>query len=64
MSKKCAERVHTGKRCEPAESIVNFDGINKAMKRLEKEELETEAAWEAANELARIKQSKVRRLRK
>ena len=33
------------------------------MSKLEKEELETEAAWESAVELAREKQSKLKRLR-
>ncbi len=33
------------------------------MEKLEQEEIETEAAWEAANEIARVKQSKLKRLK-
>ena len=44
LSRKCSECIRTGKRCEPAEPVVNFEGINKALERLEKEELEAEAA--------------------
>lgn len=63
LSQKCAECIRTGRKCEPAEPAVNFAGIDKALEKLEREELETEAAWEAAVELARVKQSKLKRLR-
>lgn len=70
LSKKYRECVRKGKACEPAEPIVNFSGIDKAMEKLEREELEAEAAIDAAhaqaaaaNEVARVKQSKLRRIR-
>ena len=43
LSRKCAECVRTSKKCEPAESVVNFAGINRAMEKLEREEMEAEA---------------------
>ena len=48
LSKKCAECVRKGKKCQPAEPVVNFSGIDKAIEKLEREELETEAALDAA----------------
>jgi len=63
LSQKCGECIRTGKKCEPAEPVVNFGSINRAMEKLKQEEIETEAAWEAANEIARVKQSKLKRLR-
>ena len=70
LSKRCSECVRTGKKCGPAAPKVDFSSIDRAMEKLEKEELETEAAWKAANELARsaqetarTKQSKLERLR-
>ncbi len=63
LSRRCAECIRLGKQCEPAVPVVHFSGIDKAMEKLEREEMETEAAWEAANEIARQKQTKLKRLR-
>lgn len=70
LSQKCGECVRKGRKCEPAEPVVNFSGIDKALEKLEREELETEAALDlanaqaqAANETARVKQAKLKRLR-
>ena len=43
LSRKYSECVYTGKKYEPVEPVVNFKGINKALERLEKEEIEAEA---------------------
>lgn len=71
LSSKCGECVRTGKKCEPAEPVVNFSAIDKAMERLEREEERAEQAQEAAvhaQEAAvqqlRLSQAKLRRLRK
>ncbi len=53
LSRRCAEYIRLGKQREPAIPVVHFSGINKAMEKLEREEMETEVAWEAANEIAR-----------
>ena len=70
LSRKCAECVRKGKKCQPAEPVVNFSRIDKAIEKLEREELKIEAALdtataqaEAANNIARAKQNKLRRLR-
>ena len=43
--------------------MIHFDDIDKAMKKLKREKLKIEIAWEIANELARSKLSKLKRLR-
>ncbi len=70
LSQKCGECIRTGKKYEPAEPVVNFGSIDRAIEKLEREEVETEATQEAtnetaraANEVARVKQSKLKRLR-
>ena len=44
-------------------SIINFSDIDKALEKLKREELKTEAVWEAVNEIARAKLVKLKRLR-
>lgn len=70
LSRKCAECTRSGKSCQPAHPVLNFASIDRAMEKLEKEELETEARQAAvmeqialANEQLRISQSKLMRLR-
>lgn len=63
LAQKCAKCIRTGKKCEPVEPVVDFSAFDRAMAKLEREELETEAAWEAATELVRVKQAKLKRLR-
>jgi len=53
LSRRCAECIRLRKQYEPAIPAVHFSGINKAIEKLEREEMETEVAWEAANEIAR-----------
>ena len=43
--------------------MIHFDDIDKTMKKLKHEKLKIEVAWEIANELARSKLSKLKRLR-
>lgn len=70
LSKKCGECTRSGKKCEPAHPVLNFDSIDRAMARLEQEEVETEARQAAVveqmnlvNEQFRVSQSKLLRLR-
>ena len=56
LSKSCAECVRRKKKCKPYEPVVDFSGIDKAMSKLEQEELKAEALWEAANNAARVQQ--------
>ena len=46
MSKKCAEYIRLGKKYKPAEPVVNFLGINRALAKLEYKELEAKALLE------------------
>ena len=70
LSQKYSECIRTRKKYEPAEPVVNFNSIDRAIEKLKREEVKTEAAQEAANEtarvineVARVKQSKLKRLR-
>ena len=54
LSRKCAECVRSGKKCEPTEPVVNFAGIDRAMEKLEREEMEAEALQATATEQIRI----------
>ena len=69
LSSKYSECVRKGKKYEPAVPVVSFAGIDRAMERLEQEELRVEAALEAANAhadaanaAARKERSKIKRL--
>ncbi len=64
LSQKCAECIRSGKKCEPAEPVVNFASIDRAMEKLEREELETEAVQLATAEQLRVSQARLQRLRK
>ena len=44
LFRKCSECVRSNKKCELAISSVNFDAIDRAMTKLKREKLETEAA--------------------
>ncbi len=54
LSKRCAECVRLGKKCEPDELTVNFSIINKAIEKLEREELETKVVQVAIAKQLRI----------
>ena len=64
LSSKCGECVRTGKKCEPAEPVVNFSVIDKVMECLEREEEKAEQANTAAWEQLRVLQAKLQQLRK
>ena len=53
MLKKYTECIRSGKKCKPAEPVVNFSGINRALAKLERKELEAEALLESS--LAKLK---------
>ena len=53
MLKKYTEYIRSGKKYKPAEPIVNFSGINRALAKLERKELEAEALLESS--LAKLK---------
>ena len=53
MLKKYAEYIRSGKKYKPAEPVVNFSGINRALAKLERKELEAEALLESS--LAKLK---------
>ena len=56
--------VRQGKKCELATPSVNFSGINKAIEKLEREEIEAKAALNAANAQinAATKATRIKRL--
>ena len=64
LSRKCAECVRSSKKYKPAEPVVNFAGIDRAIEKLEREEIEAEVLQAAATEQIRISQAKLQRLRK
>ena len=53
MLKKYTECIRSGKKYKPAEPVVNFSGINRALAKLERKELEAEALLESS--LAKLK---------
>ena len=53
LLKKCADCIRSGKKYEPAEPVVNLSGIDRALAKLEREELEAEALLESS--LAKLK---------
>ena len=42
--KRCDECIRFNKKCEPSQSIINFDSIDRAMKKLKREKLKIEIA--------------------
>ena len=65
FSLKCSACVLSATKCEAAEiAPPDFATIDRAMERLEKEELEAEAVLDAAAEQIRVSRAKLRRLRK
>ena len=63
LSRKCEKCIRVEKKCEFTKSMIHFDNIDKTIKKLKREKLKIEVAWEIANELARSKLSKLKRLR-
>ena len=53
MLKKYTEYIRLGKKYKPAEPVVNFSGINRALAKLEYKELEAKAFLESS--LAKLK---------
>ena len=63
MFKKCAKYIRVDKKCELAKLKINFFDIDQIMTKLERKKLKIEIVWEIANELTRLKQSKLKRFR-
>ena len=53
MLKKYTEYIRSGKKYKPAEPVVNFSGINRALAKLERKELEAKALLKSL--LAKLK---------
>ena len=65
LSLKCSQCALAGEKCVAVQPApVDFDKIDRAMKRLEQEEIAAEAASSVAVEQFRQSESKLRRLRK
>ena len=63
LFKRCDECIRFNKKCEPSQFVVNFDSIDRVMKKLKRKKLKIKIAWKLANEIARVKQVKLECLR-
>ena len=63
LFRRCAKCIRVEKKCEFFESIVNFNDIDKFMRKLKREKLKIKIVWKATNEFVRSKLTKLKRLR-
>ena len=64
LSQKCAECIRTRKKCESIASIVNFETIDRALAKLEEEEMKMKTIQLIATKQLRASFAKLQRLKK